>query len=83
MAYIRPDKFGGGYLKDINFYSNPDVKFKGVPTGKKGVADAARVIREHRFAIAAIGDESEKCGFASTGSSTSTSTASTGSLTST
>ena len=75
MAYIRPDKFGGGYLKDINFYSNPDVKFKGVPTGKKGVANAARVIREHRFAIAAIGDESEKCGTASSASSSASTTA--------
>jgi len=74
MAYPRPPKFGGGYQNDINFYSNPDVKFKGVPTGKKGVANAARVIREHRFAIAAIGDESEKCGSASSGASSASST---------
>merc|ERR1711990_924164 len=74
MAYVRPEKFGGGYRKDINFYSNPDVKFKGVPTGKKGVANAARVIREHRFAIAAIGDESEKCGSAPSGTSSASST---------
>ena len=76
MAYIRPEKFGGGYLKDINFYSNPEVKFKGVPTGKKGVANAARVIREHRFAITAIGDESEKRGTASSGSSSASTTSS-------
>ena len=75
MAYVRPEKFGGGYRKDINFYSNPDVKFKGVPTGKKGVANAARVIREHRFAIAAIGDESEKCSSVSSGSSSGSTTA--------
>ena len=54
-----------GYFKMINFYSNPDVKFKGVPTGVKGAANAARVIRENRFAIAAIGDESEECGSSS------------------
>ena len=65
MAYTRPLKFAGGYMKDINFFSNPELMFKGVPTGKKGVANAARVFREHRFAIAAIGDESEKCGTAS------------------
>ena len=47
----------------INFYSNPDVKFKGVPTGKKGAASAARVMREKRFAIAEIGDGFQECGF--------------------
>ena len=52
-------------MKDINFFSNPELMFKGVPTGKKGVANAARVFREHRFAIAAIGDESENCGSSS------------------
>ena len=56
-------------MKDINFFSNPELMFKGVPTGKKGVANAARVIQEHRFAVAAIWDESEKCGTASSGCS--------------
>ena len=49
----------------INFYSNPDVKFKGVPTGrteKKGVANAAKVLREKRFVIAGIGYDSQECG---------------------
>merc|ERR1712083_629827 len=48
-----------------NYDSNPSVKFKNVPTGVAGKADAARMITENRFAIAAVGDESKKC---STGS---------------
>ena len=46
----------------INFYSNPDVKFKGVPTEKKGVANAAKVLREKRFVITGIGYDSQECG---------------------
>ena len=65
MAYVRPEKYGGGYRKEVNYYSNPSVKFKNVPTGVAGKADAARMITENRFAIAAVGDESQKC---STGS---------------
>ena len=65
QALMSGPSWPQGYFKMINFYSNPDVKFKGVPTGVKGAANAARVIRENRFAIAAIGDESEECGSSS------------------
>ena len=62
MAYLRPAKFGENrHRQEINYYSNPDVKFKNVPTGVKGQADSARLITEHRFVIASVGDESEKC----------------------
>ena len=62
MAYLRPAKFGENrHRQEINYYSNPDVKFKNVPTGVKGQADSARLITEHRFVIAGVGDESEKC----------------------
>merc|ERR1712107_127069 len=47
--------------QEINYYSNPDVKFKNVATGVEGKADSARLITEHRFVIAGVGDESEKC----------------------
>ena len=59
-----------GYHKEVNNYSNPQVKFKNVPTGVEGKADAARMIRENRFAIAAVGDESEKCSNGSGGGPT-------------
>ena len=59
-----------GYHKEVNNYSNPQVKFKNVPTGVEGKADAARMIRENRFAIAAVGDESEKCSSGSGGGPT-------------
>merc|ERR1711934_1055837 len=62
MAYLRPAKYGANrHTKEINYYSNPDVKFKNVPTGVEGKADSARLITEHRFVIAGVGDESEKC----------------------
>ena len=48
MAYVRPEKYGGGYRNEINYYSNPNVKFKNVPTGVEGKADAARMITENR-----------------------------------
>merc|ERR1719505_540960 len=52
MAYLRPAKYGENrHIKEINYYSNPDVKFKNVPTGVKGKADSARLITEHRFVI--------------------------------
>ena len=44
----------------LNHYSNPDVKFKNVPTGSDE-ADAARRMTEVRFVIANIGDESQTC----------------------
>merc|ERR1712080_393000 len=52
MAYYAP-----GYGTKINWYSNPDVMYKGVPTGTEN-ENNARVLREHRFAFADIGDES-------------------------
>ena len=62
MAYLRSAKYGENrHIKEINYYSNPDVKFKNVATGVKGKADSARLITEHRFVIAGVGDESEKC----------------------
>ena len=76
MAYVRPEKYGGGYHKEVNYYSNPSVKFKNIPTGVEGVADAARMIRENRFAIAAVGDESQKCSSGSGGGGGKTTTAS-------
>ena len=62
MAYYRPrDKPKN--RQQINYYSNPNVKIgkKKARTGKKGKADAARMITEVRFVIAANGDESETC----------------------
>merc|ERR1712210_280077 len=49
------------HRQEINYYSNPEVKFKNVSTGVEGKADSARLITEHRFVIAGVGDESEKC----------------------
>ena len=53
---------GDGYKKRINYYSNPDVSFNGMPTGVVDEADNHRVFTEHRFDQAARGDESGKCG---------------------
>ena len=44
----------------INYYSNPDVNFKGYPTGTHA-NDNARTMSEVRFAVANIGDESMGC----------------------
>jgi len=60
-----------GYRTDanpqrINFWSNPDVMYEGKPTGTKR-EDNARVWRENRFALAAIGDESQACGTTESG----------------
>jgi len=55
MAYYAP-----GYGTKINWYSNPDVMYNGVPTGTES-ENNARVLREHRFAFADIGDESMAC----------------------
>ena len=59
-----------GYHKEVNNYSNHQVKFKNVPTGVEGKADASRMITENRFAIAAVGDKSEKCSAGSGGGPT-------------
>merc|ERR1719357_2010132 len=56
MAYDYP-----GHKKRINWWSNPYVTYKGYPTGTSG-ENNARVLREHRFAFAAIGDERNTCG---------------------
>ena len=41
MAYLRPAKYGENrHRQEINYYSNPDVKFKNVPTGMKGKVDS-------------------------------------------
>jgi len=55
MAYYAP-----GHGTKINWYSNPDVMYQGVPTGTEN-ENNARVLREHRFAFATIGDESKAC----------------------
>ena len=65
MAYQRAEKPEN--TREVNYYSNPKVNFKNVPTGEEGKADAARMITENRFAIAAVGDESQKCGNGSGG----------------
>merc|ERR1711962_483758 len=49
-----------GYKQKINYYSNPDVMYKGYPTGTEE-NNCARVIRENRFGMAAVGDESGTC----------------------
>jgi len=56
MAY-----YAHGYRTRVNWWSNPDVKYQGVASGTSG-ENNARVLREHRFAFAAIGDESNACG---------------------
>jgi len=55
----------GKYENVINYYSNPKVLYKGVATGTK-TQDNARVIKENRFAMAAVGDESGTCSTATT-----------------
>ena len=54
MAY--PKK---GY-KRVNYYTSPDVFYKGVVTGSD-TEDNARVIKENRFGFAGVGDESGTC----------------------
>merc|ERR1719228_311294 len=67
----------GKYEKAINYYSNPKVLYKGVATGTK-TQDNARVIKENRFAFAAVGDESGTCSsMPTTASTTSASTTTT------
>merc|ERR1712002_458421 len=56
MAY-----YAHGYRTRVNYWSNPDVKYQGLASGTSG-ENNARVLREHRFAFAAIGDESNACG---------------------
>ena len=46
--------------KRINYYSNPEVKYKGYPTGTKSNNNAL-TLTEARFAVAQISDESSAC----------------------
>ena len=52
-----------GHRTRVNYYSNPDVIYPrtGTPTGKVGVANNAKILTNNRFALAALGDESESC----------------------
>ena len=56
LAYSNP-----GYSRRVLQLSNPDVDYAGYPTGVSGLADNARVIRDNRFLMADIGDESQSC----------------------
>merc|ERR1711962_1260723 len=49
-----------GNTQEINYYSAPNVYYNGIVTGSE-LLNNARVLREHRFAVAAIGDESGSC----------------------
>ena len=56
LAYSNP-----GYSRRVLQLSNPEVDYNGYPTGVEGRADNARVIRDNRFLMADIGDESQSC----------------------
>ena len=56
LAYSNP-----GYSRRVLQLSNPDVDYLGYPTGDRDLADNARVIRDNRFLMQEIGDESESC----------------------
>ena len=56
LAYSNP-----GYSRRVLQLSNPDVEYNGYPTGVEDRADNARVIRDNRFLMADIGDESQSC----------------------
>merc|ERR1711874_161780 len=68
--------------KVINYYSNPKVSYNGVPTGSK-TQNCARVIKENRFAFAAVGDESGTCSSMPTTAATTTTTTTTTTITTT
>jgi len=55
LGYSAP-----GYKTRINYYSNPAISYKNIPTGETG-ANNARVLTERRFLMAAVGDESLSC----------------------
>jgi hypothetical protein len=46
--------------KRVNYYSNPSVKYKGLPTGTSK-ENNAKVLQDIRFAAAKIGNEKMKC----------------------
>jgi len=70
MAYSRT-----GYNRKANIYSSPVAKWQGVISGS-ATTDNARVIRENRFGMAAVGDESGTCdwNFSSTAAPTTVTT---------
>jgi len=68
--YIGPPGFGfrtcmaysaSGYSTRLNRFSNPALFYQDELTGDFEEADNARVIRENRFLMAAIGNETEEC----------------------
>jgi len=65
-SYIEPryrtimGYYKEGYGARVNYYSSPNVFYRGSPTGSD-TEDTARVIKENRFGFAAVGDESETC----------------------
>ena len=50
-----------GHKTRVNYLSNPRVEYKGYSTGDADSADNARVVKENRFLMADIGDESKSC----------------------
>jgi len=64
LAYNEP-----GHSQRVNYYSNPLINYPitGTPTGDASVSDNARLLNENAVGMAAIGDESETCGDAPTG----------------
>ena len=54
MAYSKAKE------RRVNYYSTPEIMFKGHPTGTVE-NDNARALTEVRFAIADIGDEAMEC----------------------
>jgi len=56
MAYSKR-----GYTRKANIYSSPVAKFEGKTITGTATEDNARVIRENRFGMAAVGDEQGTC----------------------
>ena len=44
----------------LDYFSDDKLKYKGNPVGTKK-ADCSRMITKRRMAVAAVGDESQKC----------------------
>jgi len=49
-----------GYTERVNYYSNPNVSFKGIPTGDAD-SNNAKLLTERRFLMANVGNESMAC----------------------
>ena len=58
LAYSTP-----GYRIRVNYYSNPEVTYNitGSSTGKAGVSDNARLLKQNMIQMAMIGNESLRC----------------------